>query len=319
MRHKRRNFRNYIHRLFRKKTSAVEKKTFARWFNQLDLSDNVLTNGEQDAIQERVRQALRVHALNTRSRSVVVYSNFWLRSSAAALLIFASAALYFYFKRSRPERLLTYQEIHTKKGERKIITLEDGTTIQLNNESSLKYPANFSGNSREVYLKGEAFFQVKHNPAKPFCVHIEHLKVQVLGTSFDIKDYSEDENVSVTVATGKVGVNKTGEKGTFLLLPGDRLSYYTLSGQVIQKKVDPQDEIAWQQGEQVFRDESLGLICRRLERWYGVSMHIQSKSLRDKKISLEIKGDDFNSVLKMLSLVGGFHYQFKDKTVVLTR
>lgn len=319
MQHKRRKFKKYIHRLFRKKALAAEKETFARWFNQLDLSNNVLADGEEDEIQKRVRQALRNHVFKTRPQPTIIYSPFFLRTIAATLLIFIGVALYFYIKHSWSDQLVTYREIHTVKGERKIITLEDGTIIQLNNESRLKYPERFSGATREVYLKGEAFFRVKHNPAKPFRAHIEELNVDVIGTSFDIKGYPEDKNISVTVATGKVGVNKSGGKVAFMLLPGDHLSYNLLSDKVTQEKIDPLEEIAWQQGELVFRDESLGMICHRLERWYDVNMSIQNKTLQDKKISLKIKGDDLNSVMKMLSLVGDFHYQIKDKTVVLTR
>jgi transmembrane sensor len=319
MQHKRGNFKNYIHRLSRKKALTGEKETFASWFNQLDLSDNLLADGEEDAIQEKVLRSLQNHIFKTYPKPAVIYFPFLLRAAAAAVLIFMGSALYFYIKRPGTGPLVAYQEIHTLKGERKIITLEDGTVIQLNNESSLKYPQNFSGNTREVYLKGEAFFQVKHNPAKPFRVHIEALNIEVLGTSFDIKDYPEDKNISVTVATGKVGVNKPGRKEAFLLLPHDRLSYNTLSGKITQKKVDPHDETAWQQNELVCNDESLGMVCRCLERWYGVDIHIQSKSLLDKKVSLKIKDDNFNSVIKMLSLAGGFHYEVKDNIVVLTR
>ena len=319
MQHKRGNFKNYVSRLSKKKASALEKKIFARWFNQLDLSDNVLADGDEDTIQEKVRRALQNHAFNTPPQPAIIYSQFWLRSAAAAVLIFLCSALYFHLKPPRPGQLVAYREIHTLKGERKMITLEDGTVIQLNNESSLKYPENFSGNSREVYLKGEAFFKVTHDPAKPFRVHMDEMNVGVLGTSFDIKNYPEDKNISVTVATGKVGVSKPGGKQAFLLMPGDRLSYDRLSGKITQKKVDPANETAWQQGELVFRDERLEMICRSLERWYNVNMHIPSKSLQDKKISLKIKGDDFNSVINMLSLSGGFHYYLKDKTVVLTR
>jgi transmembrane sensor len=319
MQHKSRNFKNYINRLFRKKASAAEKEIFSRWFNQLDLSDNVLADGQQDAIQEKVRQVLQNRAFNTRPQHTIFYAQFWLRSAAAALLIFTAAALYFHFRRPNPGQLEAFKEIHTLKGERKIITLEDGTVIQLNNQSSLKYPESFSGNLREVYLKGEAFFQVKHNPAKPFRVQVEKLKVEDLGTKFDIKAYPEDNAVSVTVAAGKVGVHTSGAKETFLLAPGDRLSYYKLNGKVTQKKVNTQDETAWQQGVLVFRDENLGVICACLERWYNVKMSIQAKSLTDKKLSMKINGDDFNSVLKMLSLAGGFNYYINGKTVVLTR
>lgn len=318
MQHKRRNLKNYIHRLFSKKASAGEKETFARWFNQLDLSKDVLADGEEDAIKERVRQALQNHVFNTHPKTTITYFPFWLRSVAATVLVLMGVTFYFYMKRPRPEPQVAYQEIHTVKGERKLITLEDGTSIQLNNESSLKYPENFSGKTREVFLSGEAFFQVKHNPAKPFRVHIEKLNVQVLGTSFDVKGYNGDKNIFVTVATGKVGVNKPGQKAAFMLLPGDRLSYNSGNGKITQKKIDPQDYIAWQQGELLFRDESMDAVCQSLERWYGVDMRIQNKSLQAKKVSLKIKGDDFISVMKMLSIVGNFHYQIKDKIVVLT-
>jgi transmembrane sensor len=302
---------------FRKKASAGEKETFARWFNQLDLSENVMSDGEEDAIQERVRQALQNHVFNTHSKNTITYFPFRLSSVAATVLVLMGVTFYFFMKPPTPEPPIAYQVIHTAKGERKLITLGDGTSIQLNNESSLKYPESFSAKTRDVYLSGEAFFQVKHNPAKPFRVHIEKLNVQVLGTSFDVKGYRGDKSISVTVATGKVGVSKVEGKAAFMLLPGDRLSYNKRDDKITKKKINPQDDIAWQQGELMFRDESLDAVCRSLERWYGIDMRIQSKSLRAKKVSLKIKGDDLASVMKMLSIAGGFQYQVKGKTVFL--
>ncbi len=319
MRHEKGHFRNTLHRLFRRKANAQEKETFARWFSQLDLSEGLLQEGQEEAIKERIRLALKNHAADSNPQPAIVHFPVWLRSVAAAALIFAFLGIYLFTTRTKTIPQIAYQEIRTIKGERKTITLEDGTRIQLNNESTLKYPETFAGNTREVYLSGEAFFEVVHNPAKPFRAHIGRLNVQVLGTSFDIKGYKEDKNISVVVATGKVGVNKAGLKQAFMLLPGDRLSYNNLNGTITTAKVDTSDYTAWQRGELVFNEENLTAVCRRLERWYGVAIQIRDKSLLNKSVSLKIKGDDFTSVIKMLAITADFKYSIKDRTATLSR
>ncbi|WP_202702285.1 FecR family protein [Flavobacterium sp. UGB4466] len=123
----------------------------------------------------------------------------------------------------------------TFKNDIRLISLPDGTRVWLNENSQLEYPEHFSDNERNVSLKGEAFFEVKRDPSRPFVITSGVIKTTVLGTSFNIKAYNEKQP-EVNVRTGKVKVE--GETNTVLLLRGDKAVYTTVSSTVKKEKTD---------------------------------------------------------------------------------
>ncbi|HEY0176676.1 MAG TPA: FecR family protein, partial [Pedobacter sp.] len=159
----------------------------------------------------------RINSTIEPRKKIIPYQ--WAAGIAAALLISLSIGYLSLNKDLFKTDPVYFARQITKAGEQKIITLTDGSRIILNNASKLTYPSVFSRNKREVYLSGEAFFDVKHDSSRPFLVHASHLKVQVLGTSFNIKSYQADHHTTVSVATGKVGVNSNRPSDTYMLLP----------------------------------------------------------------------------------------------------
>ena len=141
------------------------------------------------------------------------------------------------------------------------------------------------------------------------------MKVQVLGTSFNIRNYREDLKAEVTVATGKVGVMAKGSTGSWTLTPGQQLGYYIQNGDAEQLNVNPEDFSSWQKGALIFKNERLEDICKRLEKWYGVKITIQTPALKSKRISLKQNNESLQTVLKMLGMAGGFKYEIADKNV----
>ncbi|SOD15327.1 FecR family protein [Pedobacter xixiisoli] len=303
-------------RLFRKDANLQERQLFARWFSSLDLSNGQIFSNPQEELQikDKMEQHLHSHFFPVEQQTRIRKLPTWFPLATAAMLTIVAGTIWL-IGMPKKEQQLILEETITRAAERKIITLGDGSVITLNNDSRIKYPKVFSDTLREVYLEGEAFFDVAKNKYKPFVVKTGKLSIKVLGTSFNIKHYSADQNINVVVATGKVGVKAAGQHQTWLLTPGHQLLYDKLNASAVQNLVDPADYIAWQRSELIFKDERLEDICKRLERWYDVKITIRNAQLKNKRISLKQKNESLSTVLKMLGIVGDFKHQINGRAV----
>lgn len=162
-------------------------------------------------------------------------------------------------------------------GKRSEITLADGTRIWLNSGSQLSYPATFNSHSREVYLSGEAFFDVTTDPSKPFYVITQDMKVRVLGTRFNVSSYPNDQTTQTVLVTGKVtaGRNKMFSK-TIELAPGERMLYNKQEDNVTIDRVDVTLYSSWINGFLIFEKEPVTEIFKKLERYYNKQINVEN-------------------------------------------
>ena len=187
-------------------------------------------------------------------------------------------------------------------GKRSEITLADGTHIWLNSGSQLSYPSRFKTNSREVYLAGEAFFDVTADASKPFYVVTRDFKIKVLGTKFNVSSYSEDRTVQTVLLKGKVsaGKNKLFAE-TVDLYPGERIVYDKAEDSLAKGKVDVQLYTSWINGYLIFDNEPTTEVFKKLERYYNQRI-IASEGLIGNTFSgkLDLK-DNIKDVLENIS------------------
>lgn len=176
----------------------------------------------------------------------------------------------------------------TERSEYKFLLLPDSTQVWLNAASTLEFPAQFSNGKREVYLTGEAYFDVKHANRIPFIIHTGKVSTTVLGTAFNIKAYPGLKNIVVAVSRGKVRV-QFGNKELATLTQGQQVRVSNTSDSVARKKMDVNEVAAWQQGNLVFEDERIQDILSDLERIYNVTIHVKDPSLRQVLISTSFK------------------------------
>jgi transmembrane sensor len=188
----------------------------------------------------------------------------------------------------------------TGRSENKYILLPDSTQVWLNAASTLEYPNEFAAGKREVFLTGEAYFDVKHAEKIPFIIHSGKVTTWVLGTAFNIKAYPGRENVIVSVSRGKVQVNYD-EKEVATLTQGQQVKVSNVNKPVIQKKIAVTEAAPWQQGNLEYDDETIGDIVADLERIYDVTIRVQNEALAGERISTSLKREaGIENALKVL-------------------
>ena len=164
------------------------------------------------------------------------------------------------------------------------LTLSDGTHVWLNAETELRYPVQFNGKERVVYLKGEAYFEVSKNKEKPFLVQVDDMSVKVYGTEFNVNTYN---NIETVLVTGSVSMNQGGKE--VLLKPNQKGVFDQVSGKITVEDVDVLAYVSWKNGDFIFRNESLNSIMDKLSRWYGLEVLYQDARLQNVRLSGNLK------------------------------
>lgn len=215
-----------------------------------------------------------------------------------------------------------YNELHVKRGWEWQLTLDDGTKVWVNSMSKLKYPVQFSGNTREVELEGEAYFEVAHNPDKPFMVKTPSYDIEVLGTSFNISHYENDEFSHTTLVEGKIKINSSiliGDKELSLELEPDQQFYLDKTKMDTNLlKVNASVYSEWKDGYFVFEDETLDNIFRKMARWYEIEYFFKDNKLRNEIYSGKLpRFKDFKTILDMIEEVSDIRFDVDKNTILI--
>lgn len=249
----------------------------------------------------------------------LIPSFLWRLTAAAAVLVLVSLAFWFYQMAWNPD-----QEVSTANQQRTWV-LEDGTSVTLNAASSLTYPKTFDSLTREVYLVGEAFFKVAKDEKRPFIVRTLHAHLKVLGTSFNLRAYPDENKTETSLIEGAIEVSLKGEAGkTVRLQPSEKLTIYNSvakevapSKQIIERSsisfFHPKDtlsiETSWLDNKLVFKDTSFEELARTLERKYGVEIEFQGKRAPALRFNAVFEKEDIGQILRALKMASNFSYQ----------
>ncbi|KAA2241726.1 FecR family protein [Chitinophaga agrisoli] len=212
---------------------------------------------------------------------------------------------------------VSYNTLTTPRGGQFQLTLPDGTKVWLNAASSLTFPVAFTGRERAVTLTGEAYFEVVHNAAMPFKVHVEGMEVADLGTRFNIMAYHDENAIKTTLIEGAVGVSD-GRKEA-LLKPGQQavLDKRSTAGLKVQA-ADIDQAIAWKNGEFFFDHTSIYEIMRQVSRWYDVEVGYQD-SLNAYLSGNIRKNVNVSEVFRMLELAGDVRFKIENKKATVMK
>jgi len=214
---------------------------------------------------------------------------------------------------ARRAESLTYNTIETPRGGQYELTLSDGTKVWLNAASSIKYPAAFTGNSRQVEITGEAYFEVAHNAAKPFRVVSNGQTVEVLGTHFNVNTYKDEPATRTTLLEGSVKVSDGN--GGAIIKPGEQA---ILKGNAISVvKTDVDDVVAWKNGLTTFENADIYGVMRQVSRWYNVKVVFEGEIPARHFSGAVSRSAGIGDVLKILEL-SKIHFRVDGKTITVT-
>jgi len=249
-----------------------------------------------------------------RPRSVYVQ---WMKYAAIVILSLSVGIVITYFSGIiKPVGQLA--SISSPRGQITSLTLFDGTIVWLNSETTLQYSSDFNKNKREVYVSGEAYFEVAHNDKLPFIVDIGNSKVKVYGTTFDVKAYPEDDFTETVLVEGKVEFI-TKDKSVFLN-PSEKIIFSTAKGTLHKEYADAEIASAWKKGKYYYNNEKLSSIIQQLQRWYDTEFIFNEEELTGLTFTGVVnreKSVGYN--LKIIELTNKIKFEVKNDAIVISR
>ncbi|CAM4029665.1 FecR family protein [Pedobacter westerhofensis] len=270
---------------------------------------------------------------DTSEDNIAIVPLFSWMSRAASVLLIACCTLFVFHSFLTYRKELLVKE--TPKGVRSVFTLTDGTEIRLNADSRLEYPAHFSDSTREVFLIGEAFFDVSKDAAHPFIIHTKDMDIKVLGTTFNVKAYSNESLTETTLLNGAITVTLNNlSKKQIYLKPSQKLVFRNLRTDKRRVALTSTDidtsmrqltyfkpdhatiiETSWTDNKLTFKNEEFAALARSMERWYNVDISFDSENAKQLRFTGIIEKENISEALKALQLTEKFNYTINDSAI----
>lgn len=340
--------------LVEKENQDSEKKELARYIDIWQTIPLLQRNYDSGEAFEKIRSQLDYqnnNNNNSKTWSVRKRSIVFSGIAAAVLISFLFLTLP-YLKTKVANKKVTFSEYHVPYGSRSKITLPDGTLVWLNAGSTLRYPSNYSYKERQVHLEGEAFFEVTKIPGKSFIATTKSAAVKVLGTSFNLKAYPEENRIETTVTTGTVEVSNTFSSEInskkIILKANEKVSLKksldkeslphiihdsshtisktlpnhtvdTKSEIIISRDIDPNVSSSWKEDEWIIESESLSEFAIKMERRFDVTIHFTDRQVQEYIFSGRLKDENLNQMLEAISKTAPISYEIKDDEVYLSK
>ncbi|WP_291909541.1 FecR family protein [Chitinophaga sp. CB10] len=321
--------------------SPEEADIIEQWFDNINRHQSVIMNDDAlnlqlDEVKQLINEQIAPQAERPVPATKVRSLRPWYIGVAAAA---ALAAGVFLFRNDRPAtapasppliiantKTVTrtvnngFVEVSTPNGLKETITLEDGSTIAMNGGTKVRYPERFGSNARQVFLEeGEAMFEAAHDPARSFTVYSGDLSTVALGTSFNIRAYASENDITVALISGKVKVEKTGSasKGA-ILMPSEQLRYNRVSLHMIKTTFsNPDNIIGWRKGYLIFDGANFNDIANALQNRFGVTVINNSNKTEWNYKGSFTKNESLSEVLDVICTIKSIKYTIKSDTVYL--
>jgi transmembrane sensor len=269
------------------------------------------------------------------------YYRLWWAAAAACVLM-----IWFFATGSEDASSKAVENtVSTNAGYKASVNLPDGSKVWLNGDSKITYSGDFKGKTREVFLSGEAFFDIAKDKSRPFIIHTRTINLKVLGTAFNVRTYEKDKETEAALVHGSIEITlRNNPDKKIILKPGEKLLVKnSLAGDSLSKdrgeEMNEEDEpiailakmryygndssiveTSWTKSRLVFNGERLDKIALNLERWFNVSVVIKDEQLKKEKYTATIEeGDKLEEVLEALKAAEGFHYTVNNKEVIIRR
>ena len=291
-------------------------------WQQFKEEENIVSDEKLENLLDKIHHKLNIEeprALQMKSNRLMN----WISQAAAILIIPVLAFLFYTYSENNK---LTNQlaivsvdslEVIAPVGSRTVVELSDGSVVHLNYGSRMKYPQNFSGETRSVSLTGEGYFEIAHNPDKPFVVSTGIVDVKAVGTIFNVNAYPENNDISTTLVEGKVLLEKQLPGENFIHLgvmkPGQHVIYNSSTGKMKVNVGDVDKYIAWKDGKLVFDNDPIEQVAQRLSRMFNVDIQIENE-VKEYKYTVTFVDEPLFQILELLTVATPIKYKALPRT-----
>lgn len=294
--------------------SPENEKHYAQFKNIWQISgvnfipeDIDLEHAENLILQKTTQKSASLQRRNT---SFFVW---WQRIAAIIVLPLVLSLLYLFNEKETSRDLkIAYQEVTSPPGTCSKIQLPDGTTAWLNSKSKLKYPTVFSKGKREVFLSGEAYFEVESDKKNPFVVRTKVMDIKATGTAFNVEAFDSENITAVTLIKGKVKVDIKGKKDLDMI-PNQRISYDHQKAAYQIETVSPYKWYAWKDGILMFRNDPLEYVFKRIGLTYNIQIEVMDKELALHPYRATFEGESVDEILRLIKMTAPIEYVTEER------
>lgn len=284
--------------------SPENKKIFMQMRNIWEITHPVFSPQEIDT-----NKAL-ANLMHAKGKKISLFA-YWQRIASILLLPFIGLSLFLYLQNTPTQQKklpITYQQVFAPYGTYTQLGLPDGSKVWLNAGSSVKYPIPFEPQQREVFLSGEAYFEIVSDEKNPFVVKTNKLNVVAKGTAFNIEAYPKDSLISVTMVEGILDV-VIGKSHAFNLLPGQRVCYNQDNDMYQISTTDPYKWYAWKDGKMVFRNDRLDYVFKRIGQTFNVDIELNDREIASHPYRATFEYESLDVILRLLKMTAPIRYE----------
>jgi len=279
-----------------------------------------ITYQEMIARKQSMLHEIQNGSIKSMSTKKSVSPTVWMVAASVALIIGLGFYFLTYQSNSRAEENILVKS--TKWGQKQTLVLSDGSVVKLNAGSSIFFPEKFGQESREVKLIGEAFFEVEEDSKRPFKVLTGDIRTIVLGTSFNVNAYPDQEMIDISLVTGKVRVESANYADKAIdpiyLIPGEQASYMLSTLYIKKHKYDADEMLSWKNGIIYFKNADEATLVDKLEKWYNVDINVLNGTQNKIDITTKFDNASLENVLTSLGYTLGFDFKIENKKVEIS-
>lgn len=310
-------------RLLSPQEDKEREEALRQIWNELKTEKDLDKNGWEKAFH-KIQPSLYSQNHSSKEPRILPYR--WVQIAAVWFIpfIMLCASGYFYFFSGQQSGIqdsysVSYLQHYAALGTREKVKLPDGTEVWLNAGSTLIYPSSFTSKERDVHLIGEAFFDVQKDSIRPFIVNTHYLKMQVLGTTFNVSAYPDESQVETTLETGSLKVNVLDDSTSYYLSPDNQLVYTPSTHIIEQRKVRASDFSDWRMGGLFFDNTPFEDVLRILERTYGIQIHIRTSVYKKQRVYVHFnKNESIETIFQILKLmIPELEYKITGKAIYI--
>jgi transmembrane sensor len=287
--------------------SDENRKYYLQFKNIWDVSTEINVSSEE-ALQKVMKR------IKIRQQTIALWG--FVQKAAAVLFIPLLVSMLWLNYSKAPVSSVSetrYNKVVAAFGTFSLIELPDGSKVWLNSGSTLRYPVKFDENKRNVYLVGEAYFEVHSNKVQPFFVNTAYFSVKATGTKFSVRADKNFRIPSVTLIEGKVAIEKpfSGKQNNLIatLLPNQHLTYDTLNKNITIRTEDTYKYYAWKDGKLVFRNDNISEVARRISIQYNVDIEIKGDKIKQYRYRATFVNEPLGELLRLLKISSPIDYK----------